>query len=167
MQISIAPISEAHARAFHACLDSVAKERKYLGQSEAPPFEKASAFVRENVQNDHSQFVALDGNRVVGWCDAIPHWADALKHRGCLGMGVLKDYRGHGIGKQLLDACVNKARAKGIKRIDLEVRADNAIAIGLYERSGFAHEGRKTLGLFHDGIYYDTIQMGIVLSDVA
>ena len=167
MKIFILPITEAHAKEFHACLDSVARERKYLGQSEAPPIEKLEAFVRDNIQNDHAQIVAVDGERVVGWCDAIPYWADALKHRAGLGMGVLNDYRGQGIGKELLRACLDKARTKGIKRIDLEVRADNGIAISLYEKFGFAHEGRKSMGLCHKGIYYDTVDMGLVLSDVA
>lgn len=167
MTITIFPISDAHAKAFHSCLDSVARERKYLGQSEAPPIEKIEAFVRNNVQNDYPQFVAVEGERVVGWCDAIPHWADALKHRAGLGMGVLYDYRGHGIGKDLLRACLDKARMKGIKRIDLEVRADNETAISLYEKFGFAHEGRKSLGLHHKGIYFDTIEMGMVFTDVA
>ena len=107
-----------------------------------------------------------DGERVVGWCDAIPHWADALKHRAGLGMGVISDHRGQGIGKQLLRACLEKAMTKGIRRIDLEVRADNEIAIALYEKFGFAHEGRKSLGLCHKGIYYEAIQMGLVFPDV-
>ena len=166
MKISIMSITEAHAKPFHACLDSVAKEQKYLGQSAAPPIDKVASFVRENVQNDHPQFVAIDGERVVGWCDAIPHWADALKHRAGLGMGVISDYRGQGIGKQLLRACLEKAMTKGIRRIDLVVRADNEIAIALYEKFGFAHEGRKSLGLCHKGIYYEAIQMGLVFPDV-
>lgn len=167
MTISIFPIAEAHARAFHKCLDSVARERNYLGQSEAPPVEKIEAFVRENVQGDHPQLVAVDDERVVGWCDAIPHWADGLKHRAGLGMGVLNDYRGQGIGTELLRACLDKARTKGIKRIDLEVRADNDAAISLYEKFGFSREGRKPLGLCHRGVYYDTIEMGMVFPDVA
>lgn len=167
MTISIFPITEAHSKAFHSCLDSVARERKYLGQSEAPPIEKIEAFVRDNVQNNHPQFVAVEGEHVVGWCDAIPHWADALKHRAGLGMGVLNDYRGRGIGKDLLRTCLDKARTNGVKRIDLEVRADNEIAISLYEKFGFVHEGRKSFGLCNIGVYYDTIEMGMVFPDVA
>lgn len=46
--------------------------------------------------------------------------------------------RGHGLGQRLLDELVARARQAGAQRIMLEVRADNAAARGLYERSGFA-----------------------------
>lgn len=167
MTIDIIPISNQFARGFHACLDSVAREKKFLGQTEAPPFEKIEAFVSANVAADHPQVIALAGDTVVGWCDAIPHWADALKHRASLGMGVRSDYRGRGIGKRLLVACLAKAHEKRVRRIDLEVRADNFAAIRLYESLGFRHEGRKPLGLCHEGVFHDTIEMGLVWPDAA
>jgi ribosomal protein S18 acetylase RimI-like enzyme len=167
MTVSIIPIADQYAVGFHACLDAVARERRFLGQTEAPPLEKIQAFVRTNIEGNYSQFVALDGAEVVGWCDAIPHWADALKHRAGLGMGVLKPYRGLGIGRSLLSACLDKARSSGLRRIDLEVRADNEPAIRLYESFGFAHEGRKPFGLCHGGAFFDTLEMGLVFSDAA
>ena len=167
MTISIIPITDQHATGFHSCLDSVARERTFLGQTEAPPLEKIQAFVRANIEGDFSQFVALDGPVVVGWCDAIPHWAAALKHRAGLGMGVLRSHRGRGIGRALLVACLDKARLSGIRRVDLEVRADNEAAIWLYESMGFTREGRKTFGLCHDGTFYDTIEMGLLFPHAA
>ncbi len=167
MTFTIIPITEQHAIGFHSCLDSVARERKYLGQTEAPPLEKIQAFVRANVVGGFSQFVAVDGSLVVGWCDAIPHWAAALKHRAGLGMGVLKSHRGRGIGRELLVACLHRARLAGIRRIDLEVRADNEAAIRVYESQGVTREGRKLLGLCHDDTFYDTIEMGVLFQHVA
>lgn len=161
--ISVLPITEAHVEGFHACLDAVARERAWLGQAEGPPVERLRAFVRGNIANDFPQSVAVDGDIVIGWCDAIPHWADALKHRASLGMGVLAAYRGRGIGKRLLLTCIDKAREKGIVRIDLEVRADNERAIGLYECVGFVIEGRRRMGLRHEGVFYDTLDMGLLL----
>jgi hypothetical protein len=37
MNIVIAPIAESHASGFRACLDIVAREKRYLAQIEAPP----------------------------------------------------------------------------------------------------------------------------------
>jgi ribosomal protein S18 acetylase RimI-like enzyme len=163
--ISIVPIALRHIEGFRTCLDSVARERAYLGQSEAPPIERVKAFVRGNIANNFPQFVALDGNEVIGWCEAIPHWTSALKHRASLGIGVLTRYRGQGIGKALLLTCIAKAQELGVKRIDLEVRADNIDAIRLYKRAGFVVEGRRRIGLHHDGIYYDTLDMGLLLTN--
>lgn len=167
MNITIAPIATSHVRGFHACLDTVAREKKYLAQIEAHPLESIEAFIQDSVKNDSVQFVALDGERVVGWADIFPAWASAVSHCGNLGMGVLPEYRGRGVGCQLLEASIAKAWKKGITRIELEVRADNERAIRLYEKFGFVHEARKRQAMRFDGVYYDTIQMSLVAESAA
>lgn len=162
MTIVIAPIAESHAESFHACLDTVAREKKYLAQIEALPLERVQAFVRSSVANDSAQFVATDDSTVVGWCDILPGWAHAVQHCGTLGMGLLPTYRRRGIGQRLLSTTIAKARANGITRIVLEVRTDNTGAIKLYERMGFTHEVRKRNALRFEGAYYDAFQMSLI-----
>jgi hypothetical protein len=43
-------------------------------------------------------------------------------------------------------------------------RADNARAIKLYERAGFQHEAVKRNAMHFDGVYYDAVQMSILLA---
>lgn len=160
--ILIAPIAPGHAASYRACLDVVARERKYLAQAEALPIERIEEFVRSSVAADAAQFVALDGERVVGWADIFPAWAHAVAHCGQLGMGVHPDYRGQGIGERLLAACIAKARTRGITRIELEARSDNQPAIGLYRKLGFVDEARKRNAMRFDGVYYDAVQMSLV-----
>ena len=162
--IEIAPIALEHAAGFHACLDAVAKEKRYLAQTQALPLERIEGFVRDSVANDAVQFVALDGGAVVGWADIFPAWADAVRHCASLGMGVLAAHRGQGIGERLLRACLIKAKASGMTRVELEARADNERAIRLYERVGFAHEAIKRNAMRFDGVYYDAVQMSILLA---
>lgn len=162
MEVSIEPISEKYAASFHACLDAVAREKMFLAQTEAPPLERVRGFVKDSVKNDVPQFVAIDGRTVVGWCDIFPDWPETTKHCGTLGMGVLKDYRRHGIGGRLLLAALAKAKKKGITRVTLKVRADNAGAIRLYEDTGFAAEARLKNAMKFDGVFYDEIQMSLV-----
>ena len=163
MPMVISPISFEHATSFHSCLDTVAREKRYLAQIEALPLEQVKAFVRESVENDAVQFVALDGERVVGWADIFPAWANAVSHRGTLGMGVHPDYRRRGIGESLLRACIGKAKPKGITRIELETRADNIPSIRLYEKVGFVHEALKRNAMRFDGVWYDSIEMSLLL----
>ncbi|MBP1772140.1 MAG: putative acetyltransferase [Holophagaceae bacterium] len=163
MSIDILPIAEAHAEGFHACLDAVARERKYLALVEALPLDRLREVIRENVAHDAAQVVALDEGRVVGWCDIFPRWAPAVRHCGILGMGVLPAYRGRGIGRQLLAACIAKAFSQGITRIELEVRADNQRAIRLYERMGFVQEGRLRQAFRLDGASFDALLMSLLL----
>jgi|SRR5688572_17331884 len=158
----ISPIAIAHAATFHECLDTVAREKRYLAQIAAPPPEKVEAFVRESVAKDAVQFVALDGARVVAWADIFPAWPHAIAHCGSVGMGVLPDYRRKGLGEALLRACIAKAKVKGITRIELEARADNLPAIRLYEKLGFVHEAVKRNGMRFDGVYFDSVLMSLL-----
>jgi ribosomal protein S18 acetylase RimI-like enzyme len=82
-------------------------------------------------------------------------------------MGLMPNYRGRGIGRQLLSACLTKARFNGITRVELEVRADNERAIKLYERMGFGREALKRHGMRFDGVYHDSIQMSLILDNGA
>jgi monofunctional chorismate mutase len=165
--VVIAPIALAHAASFRACLDTVARERRYLAQTEALPLERIEGFVRDSVAADAVQFVALDGDSVVGWADVFPSWAAAVAHCGQLGMGVLPAWRGRGVGRRLLQACIDKAWAKGLTRIELEARADNHAAIALYRQLGFQHEALKHRAMRFDGVYFDAVQMSLVRPDVA
>jgi putative acetyltransferase len=160
--VIIAPIAIAHAESFHACLDAVAREKRYLAQTQPVPLDRVVAFVRENVANDAVQFVALEGDRVVGWADIFPRWAQAVAHCGTLGMGILPDYRRRGIGEALLRACIAKAKVKGITRVELECRVDNVPAIRLYEKLGFVHEAIKRNAMRFEGVYYNSVQMSLL-----
>lgn len=162
MTIEIRPIQLGDVADYRACLDSVARERRYLAQLEVMPLERVEAFVRECVAADAVQFVAFDGDRIVGWADIFPHWASVLAHCGTLGMGVHAGYRGQGIGFRLLTACLEKAPGKGITRIELQTRVDNVRAIRLYERVGFVHEARLRNAMRFEGIYYEALQMSLV-----
>lgn len=50
---------------------------------------------------------------------------------------VLAAHRGQGLGRRLLEAVLERARAAGCAAVSLEVRADNAIARRLYQSLGF------------------------------
>lgn len=136
MSIAVVPIAEDHAESFHACLDAVDRERKFLAQFEALPLERVNVFAGESVASGAAQFVAVDGALVVGWCDIFARWAQATSHCGSLGMGLLSNYRDKGIGHRLLSACLAKARANGITRVELEVRADMSVPLSCTSVSG-------------------------------
>lgn len=53
-------------------------------------------------------------------------------------IAVVPDGRSKGLGRRLMTALLEQAEARRAKHIFLEVRADNAQAIALYESLGFA-----------------------------
>jgi RimJ/RimL family protein N-acetyltransferase len=77
-------------------------------------------------------------------------------------MGVVPEWRGQSVGRRLLDATLAEARRVGFKRIELDVYADNARAIALYEQAGFVREGVMLDASLIDGVYRDAILMAIV-----
>ena len=157
-------VREDDAPALRELLDSVARERRYLGALEAPPVERMQAFVSGVVKAGHAQFVADDGGKLLGWCDALPGEASAgTAHVARLGMGVHKDHRGQGLGRALMEATIRKVRSSGLEKIELSVYSSNAAAIALYLKLGFAEEGRKIRGRFVDGVYDDVVLMGLML----
>ncbi len=54
-----------------------------------------------------------------------------------LNIAVSPDYRGYGIGEQLLVAMLEYAEFKGCENVYLEVRVSNKVAISLYSKWGF------------------------------
>jgi ribosomal protein S18 acetylase RimI-like enzyme len=159
--IEIVPIRAEHVEGFHRALDIVARERRYLAFIEAPPIERSRAFVLDNIERGHPQFVALSADReVAGWCDITPMTSrPAHSHRGVLGMGLLPQYRGQGIGAKLLHATLMAARDFGLHRVELTVRQDNAHAIALYKKAGFDVEGEQRDAIQFDDAYENIVCM--------
>jgi ribosomal protein S18 acetylase RimI-like enzyme len=61
-------------------------------------------------------------------------------------LAILPDFRGHGVGRKLLDAVVAKASALGCCKITLEVHEGNARAKQMYEAAGFARGAAREPG---------------------
>jgi putative acetyltransferase len=81
-------------------------------------------------------------------------------HVGTVGMGVHDAWQGRGAGSALMAAMLDVAdRWLGLRRIELTVYADNARAIGLYERYGFVREGLHRDFAYRDGAFVDALAM--------
>jgi RimJ/RimL family protein N-acetyltransferase len=154
-------MTEADIASYHACLDTVAKEHRYLALPEAPPLEQSRSWVTPHIQQGHPFFVAVLASQVVGWCDITPHEGAWFSHRGRLGMGVHPDFRRRGIGTRLLHAAVSHARKIGLERVELEVFASNRVARRLYESYGFSLEGTLRRARKLDGDYDDVLVMAL------
>ena len=161
--VEISVTAEEHIQGYHAALDVVARERKYLTMLEAFPLAETRDFVLNMIKHRNPHIVATDGDRVVGWCDITRDFFPTHRHCGSLGMGIIPDYRGKGLGRRLIAAALEKARQESFARIELSVHADNGRAIALYEKTGFVVEGVLKRSVYIDGRYLDTICMAVML----
>jgi ribosomal protein S18 acetylase RimI-like enzyme len=84
-------------------------------------------------------FGAYDGEQCVGIALAEPHvWNKSLwVHE----FHVAATQRGQGVGRQLMDALVQKASSADLRTIVCETQNTNAPAIHFYQRLGFRIEG--------------------------
>ena len=157
--IQLVPTAESYAESFARVLDVVARERRYIGFIEGPPVESTRQFLRSIVDGAGVQLLAVHGDIVVGWCDIMRNPIEGFRHVGRLGMGVLPEFRGRGLGKRIAVETIRAARAAGLERIELEVFASNGRAIALYQSLGFVVEGVKKRSRKLDGEYDDNVCM--------
>ena len=166
MTIDIVPIREDLIDSYYAALDVVCRERSYLAFLVTLPIEQVREFVREMIAKGQPQLVALEGKRVVGWCDVTPAQRAAMRHGGILGISLLPEWRGRGLGERLIRRTLDAARAFGLVRVELSVREDNTRAMALYRKVGFEVEGRKRRALRIDGVLSDLVLMALLFDAV-
>ena len=85
---------------------------------------------------------------------------EKLRHRAELGISLDSSFWGLGIGRALLDACIECAERGGYTQLELGVVSDNSRAIELYRKAGFVEYGRNPKGfLMRTGEYQELVLM--------
>ena len=80
-----------------------------------------------------------DPDQLIGFCRTLELPGDHGLRRGEVGIvGLLPDWRGRGLGRQLLRWGVAYLRSTGLAEIELSVEARNERALELYRQEGFA-----------------------------
>ena len=159
----IVPMADEHISGFRAAVDIIARERRYLAFLEAPRIEDVTSFVRASIERGYPQFVVLSDSTVAGWCDVIPNRTRVIySHCGTLGIGLLPEFRGRGIGRQLMQRTIDAAFAFGLTRIELTVRENNLNAIALYKSLGFETEGLHRNAVCIEGQYENLSSMALL-----
>lgn len=120
--------------------------------------EEERDFLQKKLDAPGSGFLsAWVGGRLVGNASFYPVGPHLkVKHRASFGIAIIKEYWGRGLGEVLLNEIVVAAASAGYEQIELEVVADNARAVALYEKCGFIRYGtRPNAFQYKDGGYSD------------
>lgn len=117
----------------------------------------------QNAPNQLFILAELEGS-VVGVLVLDANGKPRLKHMGEFGVSVRKEDWGKGIGAALIQTMLDWAKSsKRLRKINLNVQADNEVAIKLYEKFGFEKEGLLKRDLCVDGKFYDAYVMGLLI----
>jgi len=132
------------------CLQVAEIEKKTFS---APWSKKAFLECIEN--SDRHYFCAVCKEEVLGYCG---YWG-AGDEAEVYNVAVKERCRGRGIGKLLLTRLIENAKSDNRKRLLLEVRYGNKIAIGLYKKLGFKEDGIRPN--FYDEPKEDALLMSL------
>ena len=157
--IQIKPVQRKDVPSLLKAMDSVAREGYHLIITQAPPRKEFLKSVLESIRKKVTHFVALDGDKVVGWCHIRLQGHPTMNHVGSLVMGLALGYRGKGIGTRLIRQCLLDARRRKLEFVRLQVFATNKAALKLYGRMGFRREGLLRNARKYKGVYQDIVCM--------
>ncbi len=159
MDITIRHAEPDDAEAIHRILSG---PRAMEGTLQLPlqSVEKRRQWLSEMPEDSHLLVACVEGE-VVGSLGlrAFPTlWR--RRHVGNIGMAVRDDWQGKGVGTALMRAVIDLAdNWLNLTRIELNVYADNAAGIALYEKFGFEIEGTHRHYAFRNGEYVDAYSM--------
>jgi phosphinothricin acetyltransferase len=105
------------------------------------------------------RFVAVDGDRVLGWVACSPTSRRAV-YAGVVEESVYvhRDGQGRGVGRALLNAVIASTEAAGVWTLRAGIFPENAASLALHERLGFRVIGvTERVGRFRDGRWRDVV----------
>jgi RimJ/RimL family protein N-acetyltransferase len=164
---TVAEAGPADAASLLTHARQVARESDFLnaGPGErALTLETQAAFLRRLRFND-AGFVLRGtiGSRLVAVLSIVRPTQPRLRHRAEFGLTVRAAQWGHGIGRRMGATAIALAKARGLRKLNLRVRADNRRAIRLYQTLGFAREGLSPRALRVRGRFFAEVMMGLCL----
>lgn len=107
--------------------------------------------------------VAEVNKKIVGLANVAPIDFNRQSHVLEIGVSIIKEYWGIGLGTSLVETLINFANDIKSEVLTLEVVKDNYRAIRLYKKLGFEICGKLSRRLKVGTVYYDTYIMELLL----
>ena len=110
--------------------------------------DKQSNYLKETTESDREiELLAIVDGKVVGMAGFKAIGSKyKVRHRAEFGITVSKNYWGQGIGKAIMNACIECAKEAGDIQVELDGGADNTRAIELDKKLGCIEFGRNPKG---------------------
>lgn len=113
-----------------------------MAEIEKEAFDKpwtVNMFIPELASDNAHYLVGLEGREVI--CYGGFH--KVMDEGHIMNIAVKKNFRGQGLGKQLISAMIARAKLLGITNLTLEVSVENPVALHFYGQYGFKSYGLR------------------------
>jgi RimJ/RimL family protein N-acetyltransferase len=124
--------------------------------------EREQERIEKHYQNQNQLLVVtIADDRMVSMAHADCGEKKRIQHVADMGISILPQYRGMGLGTAIMQTMIDWAAAHPlIEKLTLDVYSANTRAIALYKKMGFIETGRKPKEIkYADGTYDDCICM--------
>ena len=100
--------------------------------------EQEENFIHRSLESDSSMVICcfVDGV-LAGNCDFRPHTKIKNRHRANIGIALLRQFWGLGIGTAMFSEMIRLGKEQGFLQLELEVFEGNERAMSLYRKMGF------------------------------
>jgi RimJ/RimL family protein N-acetyltransferase len=114
-------------------------------------------------QSNSTIFVAEENEKLIGYIIVMGGTVRRTRHTAYLVIGILKEYRGQGVGTRLFEVVSEWAVNHQLSRLELTVVTKNEAGVALYKKNGFEIEGTKVNSLYIDGEFFSEYYMAKLL----
>ena len=125
----------------------------------ADVIDNEGVILRHNEIESRIFFVACIEGEVVGWVHLKHRELEKLQHTTQLTLGVLEEYRGHGIGSHLLERGLTWAKKQGFEKIENALPSSNEKAIEFLKSRDFEVDAVREDHYKLNGTYVDEVMM--------
>ncbi|WP_049901318.1 GNAT family N-acetyltransferase [Natrinema sp. J7-1] len=164
LEFHIRPARQEDLTGIVGAIRQVAEEKTYIeAETVADEIDHEEALLRHNELQSRMFFVATVEDDVVGWVHLHAPEVEKLSHPAELTVGVLEDYRGHGVGSHLLSRGLEWAGSNGYEKVYQSVPSTNEEAITFLEEHGWETEAVREDHYKLTGHYVDEVMMAVEL----
>ncbi|EME8186280.1 N-acetyltransferase family protein [Enterococcus faecium] len=150
-------------------MEQVNSETEFLALDEAelllPPetLSEELSYIYES--NNNLLLLAINEGTIVGTASVKADSQFRLSHVGEVGISILQEYWGMGLGTLMLEEIINWVKEMGVLfRLELDVQVRNERAVHLYQKMGFQIEAVMLRGARTDlGEFLDVYKMSYLI----